>query len=174
MEIATALASSFLLSHWCSGSHLRSNVAYSKFSENSQESVAPHSSSHFFLNKVDVLIPQRSPFWFYLKAKDFQEEQRGAQLLSLDISRDSECSICSWHRPVAKCPLRFPISERFSKAVLHGSIGSIWTISGAGLNGSIRNPNGLICSFWKTQTNPRPMVSRGAGLFQVLFIGSLQ
>ena len=75
-EVATAPdLGSFLLSHWSTGSHLRSSAKYGRSGlfEESQEPVPPCSPSY----STSLTV---SPFCFYFKAKDFAEEQLGAQL----------------------------------------------------------------------------------------------
>lgn len=66
--------SSFLLSHLCSRSHLRSNIMYRRsgcFTEQ-QKHVVPHFPSHFFLHQADLHIPTHMmtdlflPLMFYL------------------------------------------------------------------------------------------------------------
>lgn len=65
----------FLLSHRRPGSHLRSSAKYGRSGlfEESQEPVPPCSPSY----STSLTV---SPFCFYFKAKDFAEEQLGAQL----------------------------------------------------------------------------------------------
>lgn len=66
------------------------------------------------------------------------------------------------------------INKKFYKGVLTGSIGFIWTIGSAGLDGSAKNRMGLFAFSKKTQISINLMVRRGAGSFQVLTTGSFQ